>query len=251
MGWLLKRRWLRPEQKWAPLSLNKLTHEAFRVAGRKLAAQSEALKEQLLQGSTPLGLARSIASEWEAYAVTLEWHAHQEDCIMFREIDAFNPMATRDGYLQHAELEKFEHKLNAAAEAICMASEWNSKVAAAAQTMVDQLPLYVPFMDKHMDWEEENLLAMNRRTFNIDIQVRIVRKIWDAYEAKSVEEFRATLRSAPGTDDVDGGYTTSRKDPSKWESYKLAEFRQRARYGYPSPEGDVESLLRFPPAFPD
>jgi len=241
--WLLKRRWLRPETKWAPLSLNKLTHEAFRVAGAKLAAQASALGDDMKRGGQPLGLARSLADEWELYGVTLEWHAHQEDQIMFREIDAFNPMATRDGYVQHEQLEHMEHKLNDAMDTIKQATEWSPQAHVAAQIMVDELAKYVPFMEKHMDWEEENLLALNRRTFNMDIQIRIVRKIWDAYEAMSVEEFRAKVQGLERP--------SSGGDPKSWSSYDLAQFTKTGRYGYPSKEGDLESALGFPPTMPE
>jgi len=240
--WLLKRRWLRPDVKWAPLSLNKLTHEAFRVAGRKMMMQSRALLAQLEEGVSPLALARSLAAEWEVYSVTLEWHAHQEDNIMFREIDAFNPMATRDGYRQHMELEKMEEKLNNAARRMDAIDRLNDDAVAACRSFITTLAVYVPYMEKHMDWEEENLLAMNRRTFNMEIQIRIVRKIWDAYEAMSVEEFRASL--SPG---LEAGFVAK----ADWDGYNLAQFRRCGRYGYPDHEGDIENLLSFPPTFPE
>jgi len=204
--------------------------------------QSRALLAQLEEGVSPLALVRSLAAEWEVYSVTLEWHAHQEDNIMFREIDAFNPMATRDGYRQHMELEKMEEKLNNAARRMDAIDRLNDDAVAACRSFITTLAVYVPYMEKHMDWEEENLLAMNRRTFNMEIQIRIVRKIWDAYEAMSVEEFRASL--SPG---LEAGFVAK----ADWDGYNLAQFRRCGRYGYPDHEGDIENLLSFPPTFPE
>mmetsp|Transcript_10371 Transcript_10371/g.27652 ORF Transcript_10371/g.27652 Transcript_10371/m.27652 type:complete len:218 (+) Transcript_10371:2-655(+) len=135
-----------------------------------------------------------------------------------------------------------EEKLNAAAGRIDAADAWSGDAAAACRSLVGELETYVPYMEKHMDWEEENLLAMNRRTFNMDIQIRIVRKIWEAYESMSVEEFRASVLSEPEQTWV---------SKAGWDGYNLAEFRRRGRYGYPTGEGDIESLLSFPPAFPE
>lgn len=204
--------------------------------------QANALLAELEQGGSPLALARSLAAEWEVYSVTLEWHAHQEDKIMFREIDAFNPMATRDGYRQHMELEKMEEVLNGAARCMDAVDALNEDAVAACRNFVSTLAVYVPYMEKHMDWEEENLLAMNRRTFNMNIQIRIVRKIWEVYEAMSVEEFRASVASEP----EQGCFTKA-----GWDRYNLAHFHYCGRYGYPDHEGDIESLLNFPPTFPE
>ena len=33
------------------------------------------------------------------------------------------------------------------------------------------MEVYVPYFEKHIDWEEQNLLVTNRRVFNLDIQV--------------------------------------------------------------------------------
>eukprot|EP01065_Artemidia_motanka_P008805 TRINITY_DN14457_c2_g1_i2.p1 TRINITY_DN14457_c2_g1~~TRINITY_DN14457_c2_g1_i2.p1 ORF type:complete len:1059 (+),score=258.08 TRINITY_DN14457_c2_g1_i2:107-3178(+) len=230
--WLIKRRWLRPAYKWAPLSMNKLTHEAFRAAGQRMLLMARALQGD--GGS--LELAKGLASEWIEYTVVLEWHAHQENNIMFREIDAFNPFATRDGYLQHKILESREQEINASADRILAASTIQ-EASGPLQALVSALEAYVPFMDKHMDWEEENLLALNRRTFNMEIQIRMVRKIWEAYEFVSVEEFKAAAGHAAPRQCAQVG----------WEAYDMASFRDNGMYGYPDTGGDV---FGFPPNLP-
>eukprot|EP00933_Yihiella_yeosuensis_P036751 TRINITY_DN30538_c0_g1_i1.p1 TRINITY_DN30538_c0_g1~~TRINITY_DN30538_c0_g1_i1.p1 ORF type:complete len:1036 (-),score=209.27 TRINITY_DN30538_c0_g1_i1:224-3331(-) len=235
--WLMKKRWLRPNMKWAPLSLNKLTHEAFRAAGQRMAFMAEALKNA--EEGKKLKLAHGLAVEWEEYAVSLEWHADQEDKIMFREIDAFNPLAARHGYEQHEMLEKMELCMNAAAAKLKSASSWSSEVQDACRTFTEQMADYVPFMCKHMDWEEQNLLALNRRTFNMAIQIRIVKKIWDAYEGLSVQEFRAPHAGsmhAPST-------------PGK-QSWEQAAFQRTGRRTPPKKDVSFEQLLAFPSEFP-
>jgi hypothetical protein len=245
--WLIKRRWLRPAYKWAPLSLNKLTHEAFRVAGRRMALIARSLREAPEEFSQ--ALARRLADEWLEYAIALEWHADQEDRIMFREIDAFNPLATRNAYEQHDALESMERSLSLAATVLHGSNEWGPKENEACKALAGGMEEYVSYMSRHMDWEEENLLALNRRTFNMDIQVRIVRKIWDAYEAMSVEEFRD---SGAGGALADGTslLASNQHGGDGWDEYKLSEFRRRGRYSFPKKHRSMESLFEFPSKFP-
>eukprot|EP01062_Namystynia_karyoxenos_P077583 TRINITY_DN783_c0_g1_i1.p1 TRINITY_DN783_c0_g1~~TRINITY_DN783_c0_g1_i1.p1 ORF type:complete len:1020 (+),score=346.29 TRINITY_DN783_c0_g1_i1:97-3156(+) len=241
--WLLKGRWLRPAYKWAPLSLNKLTHEAFRAAGRRMLVAADALGGE----GNSLAVAKELAQQWTEYSIVLEWHAHQEDRIMFREIDAFNPMATRDGYQQHRVLEQMEQQLSACARALLDldANNWQGAGEQAAKELAENIRRYVPFMDRHMDWEEENLLAMNRRTFNMSIQIRIVQKIWDAYEGMTVEEFRGRP-----FDDVAAKSPCSdaKGDANVWTSYDMAAFREKGHPVFPQVASD--KLFDFPPELP-
>mmetsp|Transcript_45104 Transcript_45104/g.107234 ORF Transcript_45104/g.107234 Transcript_45104/m.107234 type:complete len:1042 (-) Transcript_45104:236-3361(-) len=187
--WLLKRRWLRPDYKWAPLSINMLTHEAFKFAGEGLLESAIGLKNKTDEAT--LIEAQHLAKEWESYSVVLEWHAHQEEKHMFPEIDGFNPFNTHNAHEQHLYLGELEHTMNDAAKKILTATSWGPAAKEAVDALVSSLETYIPYFEKHLQWEEENLLVTNRRTFNLDIQIRIVQKIWAEYESKTVETFRA------------------------------------------------------------
>eukprot|EP01062_Namystynia_karyoxenos_P077584 TRINITY_DN783_c0_g2_i1.p2 TRINITY_DN783_c0_g2~~TRINITY_DN783_c0_g2_i1.p2 ORF type:complete len:1063 (+),score=370.10 TRINITY_DN783_c0_g2_i1:116-3190(+) len=232
---LVKRRWLRAEAKWAPLSFNKITHEAFRFSGERMLRMARALEQ-----SPSLEVAQGLCREWQLYSLVLEWHAHQENAIMFREVDAFNPLVTANGYRQHQKLESMEHGINTHIGVLLSATELTEASSAALRGLASGLEEYVPFMARHMDWEEENLLNMNRRTFSMDIQIRIVRKIWDAYECKSVEEFRAAFQAEQKHGPAPQG---------GWSDYHLAQFRASSTYGLPALAKD-EDMFDFPGEHP-
>jgi len=216
--WLLKRRWLRPDYKWAPMSINLLTHEAFRFAGEGLLEAAKALKGK--SGDDALVEAQHLATQWQSYSVVLEWHSHQEERHMFPEIDAFNPFNTQDAHEQHVYLGQLETAMNDAAKKVLEAS---SGVAAqeAMNTLASTLETYVPYFEQHLDWEEQNLLVTNRRTFNTDIMISIVKKIWTEFECKTVEAFRK-----------EAGFSESESAPL------FKPFKK---------DDDPKELLRYPP----
>ena len=228
--WLVKKRWLRPQYKFGPLSFNKLTHEALRESGHHLLRSAEGI---VAAGSgdafTVKELSKGLIAHLKLHLIVLDWHSHMEDTILFRMVDSFHPMVSRDGYAQHAAL----HKMEATAkELLTKLEDPSSDHARNILELRDLLQRMVPFSDKHMDWEEDNLNGLLRKGFNMAIQRKLLVNIWDSYMSKTMEEIRGTVTQ---TD-------------TAWSQYDFTKLSAEASYY--SVEKDFRELLKFPPQFP-
>ncbi|KAJ9446060.1 Glutaredoxin-C1 [Diplonema papillatum] len=241
--WLSKRRWLRPQYKWGPLSFNKLTHEALRESGDHLLRTATSIVEahsetspdddagqmKRLQELNSCGL--SLAKQIRLYLLVLDWHSHMEDCILFRTVDGFHPLVTKDGYLQHKALHEMEKILQGKCAELLKPADNMLEVLKEVQAILAD---FIPYSAKHMDWEEDNLNGMLRRALNLRIQKKMLRKIWETYDARSMEEIHKRPTAGNG----------------EWDAYDFSEFSSNIySAGFPSAE-DKNALLVFPPTVP-
>ena len=228
--WIVKKRWLRPQYKFGPLSFNKLTHEALRESGHHLLRSAEGIVAAGTENTDAVkDLSKGLVAHLKLHLMVLDWHSHMEDTILFRMVDSFHPMVSRDGYAQHAAL----HKMEASAKAILTKLEDpSSDHARDILELRDLLQQMVPFSDQHMDWEEDNLNGLLRKGFNMAIQRKLLVNIWDSYMSKTMEEIRGTVTQ---TD-------------TAWSHYDFTKLSAEASYY--SVEKDFRELLKFPPQFP-
>eukprot|EP01059_Diplonema_ambulator_P009799 TRINITY_DN1977_c0_g2_i1.p1 TRINITY_DN1977_c0_g2~~TRINITY_DN1977_c0_g2_i1.p1 ORF type:complete len:1009 (+),score=389.62 TRINITY_DN1977_c0_g2_i1:43-3069(+) len=232
--WLIKRRWLRPNYKWGPLSFNKLTHEALRCSGAHLLDTANRIVDiaDNSDAAELASLATGLAKQLELHLLVLHWHSHMEDYLLFKMVDSFHPMVTKDGYLQHQVLHKIEHQLQDDCKSL-VAMKSKEELIPLLTKVRDTLREAVPYSDEHMDWEEENLNGLLRKGFNLEIQKKLLNNIWDAYNSRSMEEV----------------LNTHKKAGSEWDNY---DFTQLGREGaYPMPDKDKKALLNFPPSVPN
>ena len=228
--WLVKKRWLRPQYKFGPLSFNKLTHEALRESGHHLLRSAEGIVAAGTENADAVkDLSKGLVAHLKLHLMVLDWHSHMEDTILFRMVDSFHPMVSRDGYAQHAAL----HKMEASAKAVLTKLEDpSSDHARDILELRELLQQMVPFSDQHMDWEEDNLNGLLRKGFNMAIQRKLLVNIWDSYMSKTMEEIRGTVTQ---TD-------------TAWSHYDFTKLSAEASYY--SVEEDFGELLKFPPQFP-
>ena len=225
---LVKKRWLRAPYKWAPLSFNKLSHVALREAGAHLLQEAIAISklEDSEHSAVGVGLGRDI----QMYFLVFKWHSHMEDNILFRKIDGFHPLITQDGYLQHAELEQLEHQLLQCGTSLANGS---SDATSIVEKTVAILKDLVPYADKHMDWEEENLNSLLRKGFNLAVQKKLVSEVWETYASKSLEEILEEKIPVEG----------------EWNNYDFSAL-SKGKPVFPSKSATKEELLDFPPKLP-
>ena len=235
MFWLTKRRWLRPQYKFGPLSFNKLSHEALRASGDHLLQSARRTAQSVAEGAAPEavhGEAQRIAQHLKLHLMVLDWHSHMEDTVMFRVVDSFHPMVTKDAYIQHQHL----HRMEAQAKELCkelLAAEGDN-AAKLVVSLKDLLEEAVPFADKHMDWEEDNLNGLLRKRLNLALQKKMLSSVWDAYNSKSMEEVRCRVAADPVGD---------------WAAY---DFTKNTTLNPCAYEHDVprSEIMSFPPKFP-
>eukprot|EP01061_Rhynchopus_euleeides_P047307 TRINITY_DN9431_c0_g2_i2.p1 TRINITY_DN9431_c0_g2~~TRINITY_DN9431_c0_g2_i2.p1 ORF type:complete len:1044 (+),score=348.59 TRINITY_DN9431_c0_g2_i2:364-3132(+) len=228
--WLAKRRWLRPMYKFGPLSFNKLSHEALRESGSHLLRTAESIVDAAGDDNLKArDLAKGLVAHLKMHLMVLDWHSHMEDTQLFRMVDSFHPMVTRDGYRQHAALHTMEHQASDLLQRLEAGGKDYSKTV---KELRDLLRDFVPFSDEHMDWEEDNLNGLLRKGFNAMIQKKLLVNIWDAYMSKSMEEVRGKVAETP----------------TEWSMYDFTKLREEQNPF--KGENNRDSIMAFPPQFP-
>eukprot|EP01061_Rhynchopus_euleeides_P047305 TRINITY_DN9431_c0_g1_i1.p1 TRINITY_DN9431_c0_g1~~TRINITY_DN9431_c0_g1_i1.p1 ORF type:complete len:1048 (+),score=368.96 TRINITY_DN9431_c0_g1_i1:56-3145(+) len=229
--WLTKRRWLRPNYKFGPLSFNKLSHDSLRESGAHLLRTVEGIVEQTSEDrSRARDLSRGFVGHLKLHLMVLDWHSHMEDTLLFRMIDSFHPMVTRDGYVQHDALHAMEHQATELLKKLERPDADHYELLVQARELMRD---FVPFSDQHMDWEEDNLNGLLRKKLNVSIQRKLLQDIWESYASKSMEEVRGKVAETQ----------------TGWSQYDFTKMSETKSFF--TGQLDRETMLDFPPKFPE
>eukprot|EP00760_Papus_ankaliazontas_P037456 PhM_4_TR8469/c2_g1_i3/m.47352 len=172
-------RWPRPQEKWAPLSFNKLQHEAMREIIAKLLRETSAAsgdRNEPIDATASEATFQRINELWSEYVLLVGNHAATEDDIYFPEIGAFNRKQFTMAEQQH-------HELDASLAAANKARDANN-----ATTMYAEVEKHLVAMLDHIQWEEDHIQSIVRKQLNLALHHRIVRRIFDAVPLSDWEQ---------------------------------------------------------------
>jgi tellurite resistance protein TehA-like permease/glutaredoxin len=165
---LFGKQWPRPPIKWAPLSFNKLQHEAMRVMLARIKAEANWAAPTEYSGR--LKVLKRLVGVWKEYEVLSIVHSQYEDEILFSELSAINPSQLASANAQHEtlhnEFKNIDQKL-ALNESMVDLESLKHSMKEHTDTMLD-----------HIQWEEDHLQPMIRRIYNLDLHAKIIERIW-------------------------------------------------------------------------
>eukprot|EP01084_Bolivina_argentea_P173271 300113_1 len=152
--------------KWSVLSFMRLTHEAFRGWIYHMDILLSDTDNHTINFS-------KIISEWNVMSIVETQHAKHEDDVIFKEANTLFPGFTDGADEQHKKLEIMMQKIT---ESL---NEINDKIDVDTKEIIDDIKNFLIILKEHLLFEEANIQPILRKYIPIELQKRIIQKIWN------------------------------------------------------------------------
>lgn len=183
---LLMRGFFTMDPKYGPLSQQILTHEAFRAAGERLKVAVTALDPNNSGKVNPFAL-EDLARQVRRYRLAHDWHAEQEENIIFKEFEKYVPGLTKRAHDEHVEQDDIFDRLMGCIETL--ESDEGANDPKSLSALKEELPKFLDEFEGHLRNEEEHLQRGGRKQLNIEVQKDMLRRIWDSTPTEVWAEF--------------------------------------------------------------
>jgi len=175
----------RPKPKWSPITVMKLTHEAFRVAIPQLCASLIAVKAS----PNPNAL-KILIAQLKPFLMAYTSHGVQEDEVLFPEIrDLFpglNPSMSDEHEVEHEMVLRISDALKVLSTFLDNNNQETEGggVAAALELLYKEFPAFGDHLLNHMRNEENSATVVIRKYVSIARQIELAQKMFLCTSAK-------------------------------------------------------------------
>ncbi|KAA8499144.1 S-type anion channel SLAH3 [Porphyridium purpureum] len=185
---ILRGRRFRPEDKWGPLSMMKLTHEALRetiLPELKRAAENV----------TPNDVASVVAlmEQWRCVNVIHDEHSKAEDKVIFKEFNDWFPAVAQRWNMDHDDdhkvIAEMRSKILRLMDMTKRGDSSGDDAVQLAESIRRDIPAFIDHMNEHLRGEEDHLNPVGRKHIPLALQKLLVERVWDMTPADRWAEY--------------------------------------------------------------